>query len=71
MVINLLENALPSCAIGMLYKSKILGFCGSLKSGSIQLNITTGVYMQDQGLIATDPKELHLAKGMEGVNLEL
>ena len=71
MVINLLENALPGSTIGTMYKYKILGFCGSLKSGSIQLNITTGVYMKDQDLAAADPKELCLAKSMEGVNLEL
>ena len=55
----------------MLYKSKILGFCGSSKSGSIQLNVSAGVYMQDQGLITADPQELRLANNMEGVNLEL
>ena len=55
----------------MLYMFKILGFCGGFKSGSIQLNISPGVYMQDQGLIAADPQELCLAKNMEGVNLEL
>ena len=55
----------------MLYKSKILGFCGSFKSGSIQLKVSAGIYMQDQGLVAADPKELRLAKSMKGVNLEL
>ena len=65
MIINLIENALPGSTIGTLYKSKILGFCGSLKSGSIDFNITTGVYMKDQDLVAADPKELRLAKSME------
>ena len=27
--------------------------------------------MQDQGLVATDPKEFYRAKNMKGVNLEL
>ena len=62
---------LPGCAIGMLYKSTILGFCCSLKMESIHLNITAGVYMQDKGLIIADPNELFDAKSMEGVDLEL
>ena len=70
MVINLPTDSLPSYAIGTLYKSKILGFCSSLKSSSIQLNVATGAYMQDKSLFAAYPKELRRTKSIEVVKPE-
>ena len=70
MIVNLLEDTLPCCATGTLHKSKILGFCSSLKSSSIQLNVATGAYMQDKSLFAAYPKELRRTKSIEVVKPE-
>ena len=70
-IISLAKDSLPSRTIGTLYMSKIISFRGSLKIRSIQLDISTCVYMQNQSLIAADPQELRLAESTKGVYLDL